>query len=241
MSTAPPRGGAQTPALPTANNATASKTAALTTQTSEHQSASSETATPNDQTSEAQSSTSESQEEEEDDDDDDEASYKTADEGDDKPNDSHFPAVSSTEPKQATQHVKSTNSTKSQAKKRKRSGHGWAKKKSHKPWTPGPPGVHSDNWTFYSRRYYKIRGIIAEREDEYQIRWAGADRRGHPYIDSWVPKGNANKRAVADWERREREGKQQLFYDTEQEEELRKTEKSKKSKKAGGAKAKGKK
>ena len=80
--------------------------------------------------------------------------------------------------------------------KRKKGGHGWAKKKSHKP------PAHPDNYNFDPRRYYKIQGIMAETQWRYKIKWARVDSQGDDFIDTWVPKRYANEPAVADWEDR---------------------------------------
>jgi hypothetical protein len=103
-------------------------------------------------------------------------------------------------------------------KKRKRSGHGWTRKKSHRP--PKPP-AHPDNYNFDRRRYYKIHGIIAETKGRYKIEWARLDSQGGQFIDTWVPKRYANQPAVADWEERQRERRTDKFnhepgeYDSE--------------------------
>jgi hypothetical protein len=67
---------------------------------------------------------------------------------------------------------RSTTSGKAAYPKRKRRGHGWAKKKSHKP--PAPL-AHPDNYKFDPYRYYRIQGIMAETKRRYHIRWAGLD------------------------------------------------------------------
>jgi hypothetical protein len=98
--------------------------------------------------------------------------------------------------------------------KGKRTGHGWTRKKRYQPHT-GPPGMHSDNYTFYRDRYYKIQGIMAETKAKYHIRWAGKDSAGGNYVDTWVPKGHANKRAVTDWRKRVEAGDEDMFYPSE--------------------------
>jgi hypothetical protein len=97
--------------------------------------------------------------------------------------------------------------------RRKKTGHGWTRKKKYQP-HKGPPGQHYDNYTFHRRRYYKIRGIMAETKTKYRIRWAGKDSTGGDYVDTWVPKHHANKRVVTDWRTRVAEGKEDKFYET---------------------------
>jgi hypothetical protein len=98
--------------------------------------------------------------------------------------------------------------------RRKRAGHGWTRKKKYQPHT-GPSGMHSDNYTFYRDRYYKIQGIMAETKAKHHIRWAGKDSAGGNYVDTWVPKGHANKRAVADWRKRVEAGDEDILYPSE--------------------------
>jgi hypothetical protein len=100
--------------------------------------------------------------------------------------------------------------------RRKKTGHGWTSKKKYQPHT-GPPGQHPDNYTFYRHRYYKIEGIMAETKTKYHIRWAGTDSAKNPYVDTWVPKGHANKRAVTNWRRRVEAGDEDMFYLSEAE------------------------
>jgi hypothetical protein len=151
-------------------------------------------------------------------------------------------------------------------RKRKRAGHGWTKKKSHKE-----PPPHSENYRFDPRRRYKIRGIMEEKDGRYLVKWAGTDSKGGEFLDSWVPmkemsmagyaqkKEFANKRAVTDWQRRKRQGRQTEFndalgeYDTsgsecvtsDDEDEMKAEEeqveqrKTKRSKKSCSAKGKG--
>lgn len=95
-------------------------------------------------------------------------------------------------------------------KKRKRAGHGWTRKKTHKP--PKPP-AHPDNYNFNPRRYYKIHGIMAETKTRYKIKWARHDSKGGQFIDTWVPKRYANEPAVADWEERNLENRKDKFDD----------------------------
>lgn len=110
--------------------------------------------------------------------------------------------------------------------KRKWKGHGWAKKKSHRP------AWHPDNYNADPDVWYDIRGIIAETKTTYRIEWAGTDSAGGLYVDTSVPKGHANDPAVAEWEKKVREREQ----DDTLEEEDEGQRKTKKSKKAGGAK-----
>lgn len=145
-------------------------------------------------------------------------------------------------------------------KKGKKKGHGWTRKKTHK----NPP-PHRENYQFNPRRRYKIRGIKAEDDTRYLIKWARTDSQGNDFLDSWVPKKAlsikgyakrkkyANNAAVRDWERRKAKRRKRFFndapgeYDTEgdeyvtsdseQEEQQRK---KKKGKKAGVVKAKAK-
>lgn len=113
-------------------------------------------------------------------------------------------------------------------RRRKRKGHGWTRKKSYKN-----PSPHRENYQFNPRRRYKIRGIKAEDETRYLIKWARTDSQGNDFLDSWVPKKAlsmkgytqkkkyANNRAVRDWETRKRLGRERFFndapgeYDTE--------------------------
>lgn len=152
------------------------------------------------------------------------------------------------------------------APKRKRRGHGWTKKKSYKE-----PPPHPENYRFNPYRRYKIRGIQSETATHYTINWAGRDSSGGRFLNSDVPKAAmklkgyakkkkfANTRAVADWVRRKRQGRQAYYndapgeYDTsgsefvtsdedsEDEDEDERQSKTTKSKQADGAKKKGKK
>ena len=149
-------------------------------------------------------------------------------------------------------------------KKAKKKGHGWTRKKTHK--TPPP---HRENYQFNPRRRYKIRGIKAEDDTRYLIKWARTDSQGNDFLDSWVPKKAlsikgyakrkkyANNAAVRDWERRKAKGRERFFNDapndapgeygtegdeyvTSDSEQEEQQRKKKKGKKAGVAKAKAK-
>lgn len=49
---------------------------------------------------------------------------------------------------------------------------------------------------------YKIRAIVGELKNKYQIDWEDDSDTGESYPKTWEPKKNANALAVADWERK---------------------------------------
>ena len=111
-----------------------------------------------------------------------------------------------------------------------------------------PTSVHPDNWDFDPNQEYRIIGIMAERKKEFKIKWAGKDSAGNDFVNTWVPRSFANKLAKLDWDLRKEKNKRNVFNDSDGEEEenrgkqkQKKAKITKKSTKAGAAKAKGKK
>ena len=47
-----------------------------------------------------------------------------------------------------------------------------------------------------------MKQIIDERNNKYLIEWEDDEETGQSYENTWEPKRNANKLAVADWEER---------------------------------------
>lgn len=52
---------------------------------------------------------------------------------------------------------------------------------------------------------YKIKSILDENKKEYKIDWEDDEVTGEHYEPTWEPKANANKQAVADWQRQRAE------------------------------------
>lgn len=108
-----------------------------------------------------------------------------------------------------------------------------------------PASVHPDNYDFDPRQEYKIQGIMDENDKKYLIRWAGKDSAGGDFVDTWVPKANANEHAKRDWASRVKDNRRDSFNESEEEQRPKQKKKTKagpkKSTKAGAAKAKGKK
>lgn len=84
-----------------------------------------------------------------------------------------------------------------------------------------------------------------ENDKEYLIRWAGKYSDGGDFVDTWVPKANANARAKRDWASRKKDNRRDSFNESEEEQRPKQKKKmkaaAKKSTKAGAGKAKGKK
>ncbi|KAF2170735.1 hypothetical protein M409DRAFT_18707 [Zasmidium cellare ATCC 36951] len=57
-------------------------------------------------------------------------------------------------------------------------------------------------------RLYKVRAILQETEDQYEIDWADDEVTGESYEPTWEPKKNANRLAVEEWEARKEALKQ---------------------------------
>lgn len=63
-------------------------------------------------------------------------------------------------------------------------------------------------------REYKLKSIIGETETHYLIEWENDEETGEVFEDSWEPKENANREAVADYEFQKAEKRSMLpfFY-----------------------------
>lgn len=119
-------------------------------------------------------------------------------------------------------------------------------RKSTERAAPKPASVHPDNYDFDPRQEYKIQGIMDENDKKYLIRWAGKDSAGGDFVDTSVPKANANQHATRDWASRIKDNRRDSFNESESDDQRPKQKKktkaaTKKSTKDGAGKAKGKK
>ncbi|KAK5119879.1 hypothetical protein LTR85_007205 [Meristemomyces frigidus] len=88
--------------------------------------------------------------------------------------------------------------------KRKQAPVASSSRKRAKQGQTSTPAPHPHGVVDFEREY-KIKNILDEKDRQYLIDWEDDEVTGEHYEPSWEPKANANKEAVADWERQKAE------------------------------------